>query len=509
MWSGTSALSNIDQSLQTLRNEVVRLDTQLTQLSDALAADQRYRLKLIKDIAAVRLQEIASGELAANLTAADVQAADLLAQRDDALSELNARIEVLNQQLAQSEASRAEMLQGLNQQSQAIVDVEAKVQHNLNNDQNYLAHLQAARDAESVLVEAERKVAQAQGDMAEKAKPYQADELFMYLWQCGFATTDYQGGLFRRFVDAWVARLINFSEARLNYWNLSEIPRRLGEHADRIAAQADQQHMTVQQLEIDALTAAGLDTLTAQLEQARREVDQHDDALEELEAQLNELLAERAGFLAGQDPFMQACLQRLSQALQHQDLHAIHQYVLETRSNNDDQLLAELRSLQDRVQHADQDLADVRQLHSAKLDKLKELEKVRRNFKNSRYDDVRSGFGNKALIASVLGQFVQGLVSGADLWRTIERNQRYRNVGSLPDFGSDGLGDLADLGELLGGGSLGGVGGGDLGRARKRRPRARRRSTWNWPSPRRGGGAFKIPRGGGGGGGGFKTGGSF
>ena len=66
-------------------------------------------------------------------------------------------------------------------------------------------------------------------------------------------------------------------------------------------------------------------------------------------------------------------------------------------------------------------------------------------FKNSRFDDVRSGFGNQALIAGVLGQFIQGVVSGSDVWRVLKRNQRYRKVASSPTFGSGGLGDIADI----------------------------------------------------------------
>jgi len=63
MWTGTSALKNIDQSLQSIRNDVVRLDKQLDQLTSQVATNQRHRARLINDIASVRLSEIESGEL--------------------------------------------------------------------------------------------------------------------------------------------------------------------------------------------------------------------------------------------------------------------------------------------------------------------------------------------------------------------------------------------------------------------------------------------------------------
>ena len=51
MWTGSTALKNIDQSLQTLRNEVVRLDAELDQLSSRATINERHRLQLLNQIA--------------------------------------------------------------------------------------------------------------------------------------------------------------------------------------------------------------------------------------------------------------------------------------------------------------------------------------------------------------------------------------------------------------------------------------------------------------------------
>ena len=71
MWTGSTALKNIDQSLQTLRNEVVRLDAELDQLSSRATKNERHRLQLINQIAQLRLTEIERGSLLRDLDAAD------------------------------------------------------------------------------------------------------------------------------------------------------------------------------------------------------------------------------------------------------------------------------------------------------------------------------------------------------------------------------------------------------------------------------------------------------
>lgn len=498
MWTGTSALKNIDQSLQTLRNDVVRLDAQLDQLTTQMTSNQRHRAKLVNDIARVRLAEIESGELNASFTAADQQVSELLLEREQELADLSARIDNVNEQILEAETERDALLETVNKSSEKIVETEGKVQESLKTDEAYLAQFKQAQLAESIADEAQQKMQRAQANMSEKAAPYQADELFMYLWNRHYGTTEYGGGLLTRFVDGWVAKLINYEPSRVNYWNLIEIPLRLKAHAERVGDDADEHHMLLQKIELDALANAGTESLESELEALRVKLDQHDDVIESFETTLNQHLTLRAGFAAGEDKYIKACLHRLSASLEHQSLQSIHRYVQATVSPTDDSLVIELQEVEDSLDDVEGDLSDVRKLYDRKINRLKELESVRRNFKNSRFDDVRSGFSNQALISNVLGQFIQGVVSGSDVWRVIKRNQRYRDIASTPDFGSGGLGEIADMI------------GGEIMRQGRRQRRSSRGSSWHWPKSRGGGGGFRMPRGGGSsGGGGFKTGGGF
>jgi hypothetical protein len=496
MWAGTSALQSIDNTLTTIRGDVVRLDSQLNQLTGDMASNQRHRAQLFADIAAVRLAEIDSGDLNASMTSADIQVEQLLEQRDIALQRTNEEVESINTELQQAEQERLSLLESVNQKSQEIVDVEGLVQSQLKNDSAYLEQFERAKQAELVAGEAQRKQAAAQASLSAKAAPYRADDLFMYLWDRGYGTTEYDGGLFSRFMDGWVAKLIQYEPARVNFWNLTEIPKRLAEHAEHVATLAENEYTNLQLLETQATTAAGVTELERELELRRDKLDAHDDTIENIEENLNEKLDERSLYTTGGDDFMQQSLACLTRALEHQSLRSIHEYVSDTVSHTDDMLVLDLQRVEDKLDNAEDDLDDVRNLHNAHAKKLKELEKVRRDFKNSRFDDVRSGFGNQTLITSVLRQFSQGAVTGNDVWKVIKRNQRYREVASSPNFGSSALGEIV------------GVLGEELLRQTIKQGR-RRRSTWHRPRPRGGAGGFNIPRGGGSRSGGFRTGGGF
>ncbi len=501
MWKGSSALNQLDNSLKGLRGDVIRLDSDLSQLSHRLTSNERQRVQLLNGIAKVRLSEIESGQLNASVLAADQEAAQLLDQRQAELAKLTDAIDRIENRISDAEEARLDLLLASNEAEQALTELENQVQTDLQNDAAYIAQFEAARQAESIAEEALLKVQTAQSNLAAKAAPYEADELFMYLWKRGFGTTAYKANFLARFIDSWLARLISYSDARINFWNLSEIPKRLQAHADQVSSNADREHTKLQQLERDALASAGKDQAEKRVDQARNALDAHDDSLEALEKGLDDKLNERASYLAGEDRFTRQCLSRLSQAVEHQDQSQLERSVRDTVSARDDQLAIQLIDLQEQMSGMRDDLQDVRNVHQSKLSRLRDLESVRQKFKHSRFDDVRSGFGNKAVIASALGQFLQGLVNGNDLWQLIKRNQRYRDVGGRPDFGSGALGEIADaIGDEL------------LRQGRRRT--SRHRTTWSWPRQRQGGargGGFRFPSSGGSrrSGGGFKTGGGF
>jgi chromosome segregation ATPase len=494
MWSGSTALSNIDSVLKTVRDDIDRLDQNLTRLTESLTENLSQQSRVINEIARVRLMEIDTGQLEASLTAADLNAKKILSERAQQIVSIEQEISALKQQLEQAESQRKSLLHIANGVSKELADNEAIIQTALKDDAVYLMQFERASKAESITTEALQKSQIAQSDMDKKDEPYQNDKLFMYLWNRQYGTPDYAGGVFTRALDNWVAGLIKYERNRVNYWNLQEIPKRLAAHAERVKSEADDEFMALQALEKKALAEAGVPAIQQRLDNARQTLDEQDDRIEEIERLLRDTIEQRARFASGSDEYTQQSLKCLSDAMAHKDVFEIDRYVRATLSPVDDELVRELHHFKDNYEDNEDDLADLRRAHAAKIGKLKELESVRHNFKNNRYDDIRSGFANEALIQSVLGQFLQGVVAGADVWRVIQRNQRHDDRGAQPDFGSGGI----------------------SGRSPSRHT-ANSNSTFTWPSSRNGSGGFRLPgsgrssqrSGGRNGGGGFTTGGGF
>ncbi len=487
MLSGIQTLRYLDQGLASVREEINRLDEELNHIAQKLHENRRQQAGIIKQIAKIRLDELTQGSLIGDLDAADHRALELLEQRNQAFQQLEGEIDRESKELEKLEKERGRAQEEANQRAQAVIDCEHKVQSELEDDTDYQSQLKEARRLDSIADQAEQKARQAEKDRQEKGKPYEENALFMYLWKRKYGTPEYHANPLTRWLDGWVDRLCNYGKYRVNYWTLLEIPKRLTEHASLARGDAEQALEVLANYETKKAEQAGLPALQENHKRSLEKVDAIDVEIEQKEDMLNELLRKRTGFVEGRDTYMEESLKTLSNALAHRSIYDLNDAAHQTPTPKDNQWIRELAGLQEEVEDLEAELRDHRRMHEAKLDRLQQLEQVRRQFKNHRYDDMRSGFGNEGLITSMFSQFLNGLISSGELWRVLQRHQRHRDVGAWPDFGSGGLGIPT-----------------------------RRKSPWHFPRGRGGlgGGIFKLPRSGGfssrgGGGGGFRTGGGF
>ncbi len=478
MQSGRETLQTLDAAIRSLRNEIERVDSELTMASQALAQNRQRQTQTTRQLAGIRLTEIERGEIERFIDSAERQVQETLAQRQGAITALDQKISGAKSRLQELEVARESQNDRVAHAAERVIEMEAKIQGELELDDAYQAQLKIARRADAIADRADEKTEQAEDDRAEKGLPFEEDRLFSYLWKRGYGTTEYRANLLTRFLDGWVARLCDYNKWRVNYWTLLEIPKRLEQHADRVRKTADNERGALKQLEQSAAEAAGLPGLQTDLEQSQAQQDRIDSNIENAEDELNQLLEQRALYAGGKDPYIEKALGVLSGALQRQEIFVLQGMASQSRTRDDDRLVHELDDLRDDTDDIQDEMEQHRKQHANQIARLKELEQVRRRFKRSRYDDVRSGFGNAHLISAVLEQFVRGMVGGNDVWRTIERHQRHRDVGAWPDFGSGGLGGT----------------------------RRRRNSPWHRPgisinlptsSRRRRTGGFKLPSSGG------------
>lgn len=504
MTSGRDALHQIDDALAEARRR-------LAQASDAAAGDartiadlDRRQIDIYGAIADVRLAHLKNGAATVgSLGPDDRKAAALIAAHDGAIAGLAAARDAAAAELLRLEAARAA----------AEAEVETAIARHDEAAAATRARLEthgAYRDAASALEEltamagrAERKLAVAADDRAEKGAAYEGDPLFQYLRERKFATREYRAFPLFALLDNWVASLIRYRDHRLNYERLLEIPERIAEHVARLRAEAEAARATLETLERAALEADGVGALRDAAGAARSQVERLDREIAEAEKRHQEHAARHADAAAGKAGPLADARKILADALSKIAVPDLKVVAAETASLEDDRLVdALITARRERME-----FEEARQAATGSLEglgrRLSDLEDMRRRFKSARYDSPYSEFTGKDVLALLIAEFLRGSIGRDDLWRKIERGHRTRRRDWDNDFGGDewrGRFGLPD--------DWGGTMGGSRGGVRPPRPPRIPRSGGGFRTGGGfGGGGFRT--GGGSRGGGFKTGGGF
>ncbi|MBN1854635.1 MAG: hypothetical protein JW829_18025 [Pirellulales bacterium] len=480
MASGLDTMASIDQALHQVRRDIQDLDRQIRAASDKIIHMNQDQTNCLRELAELRLDQLTSGPLFMDLDDADQRVTELLRDRAKSLQALQEQIEESDRRQSTLEADRATQQQKVHAASASLDRGEAGTQQRLAREPGYQEQLKRAQNSDRVAKHAEQKAQQAHKDRLNKGQEFEADSLFVYLWKRGFGTSKYSANPLMRTLDGWVAKLCRYHDARPNYTMLLEIPKRLGEHAEDLRKEADREFEALRELEEQASAADGIPGLRENLQQEEQRAQDIDDAIQKEEMHYSELVKLRSEFAGGEDAYSRQCLEILLNQLRREPLAQLRREAEQTSFPEDNIVVGRLADLDQAKLRLESQLAEHKQLHLRYLDRLEELEKIRWNFKQKRFDDIHSAFPDGSPIGGMLNEFLKGMVSSGQLWGIIEQLHRRLRIEADPNFGS-----------------------GSLGRSSG--------STWRLPAPAPHQSQSYSMGGGGdmGGGGGFRTGGGF
>ncbi|MGU3402076.1 hypothetical protein [Methylobacterium brachiatum] len=250
------------------------------------------------------------------------------------------------------------------------------------------------------------KTTAARAELEGKARPYLAEPMFAYLWERAYGTGNYAGRGVFRMLDRWIARLVGYDRARLDFHNLNEIPRRLASHTERL-----QTDLAAAQAALDAASRIH----TGPAEEAEAEADRRRSEAEDLRKRLDRLRPElgrhgrelRKAAERNDADWLEAAA-ALGRSLAGDNLDMIEKAAALTPDPEDDMLVAGIRAARARI-------AEAERVSAAAAEQLADVRKRRKGIEGEAeflaaqgWDDDESLFedelGNAALIQMAEGQ---------------------------------------------------------------------------------------------------------
>lgn len=459
MHRGWQAIGSIDESFSRARQQTDDIGARMSELSDRLLQVRNEESEAYRSLAEIRLGLADADPLVQRLKSIDASVRAALQRRSTLGAAIDTEVAALANESQALQGARALAAAALDERQKAFDAAAEATRARLEQTETYRKRLDAVQRAGEVVAAAESKTSQAEADRAEKGKPYEADELFQYLWKRGFGTSAYRAGFFARTMDSWVARLAGYDKARASFAMLNEIPRRLAEHARRQRELAEAEKARLAELQDAALKEGEAGARGRELDEAEAKLDAIDERIEDNTKKLIDAHDRRARMIAGEDPAIQAATGVIESALRQQDLQTLRAQAESTRTGEDDAAVARLEKLETEEQRI---VAALRQA-KADQDKLRkdmaQIESLRRDYRRRGYnrgtfDDGAFGGAGGALLGSLLGQVLGGAISRDVFWGEIGR----RHQPPMPRGGGWGGG----FGGSWGGGGGGGDGGGDF-----------------------------------------------
>jgi len=417
MISGRQTLSEIEGSIQDLRQQEQQLLSDMEQINAHHARLLDQRTAAFRELAEVRARNAVADGVINQADALQHRVASLLQARQTTIDSLKFRDGDAHTKRA-SFSQTAETLRG------EIEDLEKRLD------------IVAAEKAE-------KKTKQAETDRQRKGEAYEGDRLFMYLWERHYGTGAYKQHWLIRTGDDWVARLIGYHDARTNYAILNEIPERLYEHAKLLSEQLTEAEAHVEEAEARRINElAGID-LKGALSDARNRQAENNKALETTEAEISEISLQLNRYAEGLDDSFEEAVELSAQFLEHEDYQRLIVLARKTSEPTDDRIVARIgeidRKTDDLQRNSEQRRRDLDRVSH----KRKELLDVSAKFRREYYDDPASEFEPNDIAGTILRELIRGGITAADYWARSQRRHSwkgrpadpYRRQAGFPPFG--------------------------------------------------------------------------
>jgi hypothetical protein len=434
MWTGRQTLASIEDAISNFRGEEGELDTSLRSATADAERLRKERTDALRELARIKLDEMAAGRLVSSLDAGERRAAQILEDQRLRLASLADRRAALLQEVASAEAERNAAAATVETALAAVEGVRSRAAAGMQAQPGWQDAKRALDDAEAVAIEAEKKAANSEAELGAKRKPYDEDPLFIYLWQRKFGTAEYHAGNFARMMDRVVARFVGFGDVRPNYAALIEIPLRLREHATAKRTEATARAGMLSDIERQAMIEAGIEPNERALNESRHKLAAADQTLQGKHGLLLGLDEERKGLVAGgTNPAYAEALETIASADSKDDIAALYAEARRTASGADDALVRRLEAIDAALAKADTEIAALRRSSQELARRRVEVQQVRDRFRSAGYDHPYAGFDNDGDIANALKRVLAGAVSSGLLWDLLRGGYAYRGPRGRQD----------------------------------------------------------------------------
>jgi len=412
-----SAYDETAARLEQVRGQMGQIEQQRDDLED-------QRDQTLAKLAEHYLPDLTSESIQDTWTEIRPRMREILLRKEGRVRELQTQLGDENHLRTGLETGLHELNERLDRAEQRQDEVAADVEKHLGEQPEFVELSQRAAMAEIALQRAQDNLDEISQDATRKLPAYDECQLFSYLEKREFGTAQYNHRGVGRSMDRWLAKYIDFRQAKQNYEYLSNTPATMRKiiAEDRLTLDTvlDELHSKRD----EAANRFGLQTQIRAVESLSQERESvlvnlaaATDRSESTQSQLNELESPRC-------EYYQEAIEVFRRLLADTETSDLRQEARRTPEITDDQIVASLRGIETMLDKNDlstsrhhDDLGEIQQVYKA-------IGRLVQRFRASGFDRARCQFSDAFDLAGSLDR-VRSVSDVDALWDSIRRSQSW------------------------------------------------------------------------------------
>ncbi len=310
---------------------------------------------------------------------------------------------------------------------------------NLKKNLDYVALDNQAKEADLKLAQNKKSAEEVRKQSAEKLPAYENSKLFMYLKDRGFGTEEYSTGNVIRMLDSWVAKIIDYKNARNCYDFLVSMPELVKAEVDKRKSELDSVVIKLKDYENKESEKEGLPKI---IEEASFIAKKRDDLIKKIDEENkvhDRYATERADIDSKKDPYHIEAIQKLKDYLKGEDISALKKIAKESDGDRDDKVVYRIEGIDSTIRDLKDKTKEAKSNRDSYQDKLTGLRDVEKNFTSSDYESHRSYFSDDFDMNTLLVGYLLGKSNTDQLNNSIKESQNFKPRES-ESYSSSGYG---------------------------------------------------------------------
>ena len=318
--------------------------------------------------------------------------ADVLMRKEDHRRRVRESLASANVRREQLEAELMTLNVELDAAIEAEQEIANQVEQTLRQSDEFVRLSDRAAVAEAALERAEANLQEIDQDAARKLPAYDASSLFRYLHDERFGTEQYSKRGFTRRADRWLAKFINYQQARKSYEFLKQTPEKMREI---IAADREAFDTVMNELERhrdEVARKLGLQDKIAETQRLQAKRDTQLRLLNEAVEKTNSIEAELTQLDDARGPYYREAISIFRGMLEKTDSRELRERAKQTAELTDDQIVARLVGVEVEIDELEQAVEKRRDGLKAMQAMMDSLGQVIQRFRALQFDSSRSQF---------------------------------------------------------------------------------------------------------------------